>query len=327
VESLSKQDKLELLVNTSPEILQLMSSFKETLIELKEDNFLQSFFEKSTSFTPKGKQYMITKFQLMMSYCINIAFYLLKKSEGDPMKDHPVFEKILKIRELLQKLKGLDSKIEEQLDKILQDENIDVGDSEDKEMDQDVIEVNPEQDSDLDEDDLSDINEYNQLAKDLKKKGPTGLKRPLPIEDDRPLKKQKLDNNNNNSEGIDPNLIDEMMAEEGGEDDYYKEILNRKKNERKLKRVKASGITEQEMIYTDKDVADGKRPIDDRVKNKTLPKRRAKKSTKNPRVKNKLKWERMKVRRQGQVPKMKEYSKQGIQTGINPKVVGSTRLG
>jgi len=239
------------------------------------------------------------------------------------MRDHPVFEKILKIRELLQKLKELDSKIEEQLDKILQNEKIDIDDSEDKEMDREI--VNPEQDSEPDEDDLSDINEYNQLAKELKNKGPTGLKRPLPIEDDRPLKKQKLENNN--SEGIDPNLIDEMMTEEGDEDDYYKEILNRKKNEKKLKRTKAGGIIEQDMIYNDNDIADGKRPIDDKVKNKTLPKRRSKKSVKNPRLKNKLKWEKMKVRRAGQVPRMKEYSKKGNTTGINPRVVGSTRLG
>ena len=40
--------------------------------------------------TAEGISYLDAKHLLMLSYCINIVFYLLLKSEGKPVRDHPV---------------------------------------------------------------------------------------------------------------------------------------------------------------------------------------------------------------------------------------------
>jgi len=79
-----------------------------------------------------------------------------------------------------------------------------------------------------------------------------------------------------------------------------------------------------EMEYNDADKADGKRPIDRKVEKKNIIKK--KKSIRNPRVKNKIKYGKMKVRRAGQIPNMRRPTTKGERTGINSRVVSSTFL-
>ena len=55
----------------------------------------------------------------MLSYCINIAFYLLLKAEGKPVKDHPVVLRLVEIRTYIEKLRPIDKKLKYQIDKLL----------------------------------------------------------------------------------------------------------------------------------------------------------------------------------------------------------------
>ena len=58
------------------------------------------------------------KYNLLMSYCTFLSFYLLLKVEGKPVDNHPVIHKLTHIKTLFEKLKPLDSKLQYQVDKM-----------------------------------------------------------------------------------------------------------------------------------------------------------------------------------------------------------------
>lgn len=51
-----------------------------------------------------GMHYMEVKQLLLMTYCQAITFYLLLKSEGQPVRDHPVIARLVEIKNLLDKV-------------------------------------------------------------------------------------------------------------------------------------------------------------------------------------------------------------------------------
>jgi len=59
-----------------------------------------------------GMSYLEMKYNLMMSYCTFLSFYILLKCDGKDVTDHPVLHKLAHIRALFDKLKPLDSKLQ-----------------------------------------------------------------------------------------------------------------------------------------------------------------------------------------------------------------------
>lgn len=55
--------------------------------------------------------YLEMKYNLMMSYCSFLNFYMLLKLEGKDVSKHPVIHRLAHIKTLLEKLKPLDSKL------------------------------------------------------------------------------------------------------------------------------------------------------------------------------------------------------------------------
>jgi hypothetical protein len=88
-----------------------------------------------------GMSLLDVKFQLMVNYCSNVAFYLLLKAEGRRVADHPVILQLVKTRTLLEKLRPLDKKLSYQLNKMLKLANaIEAGDAnDDNDDDNDVV--------------------------------------------------------------------------------------------------------------------------------------------------------------------------------------------
>jgi len=67
--------------------------------------------------------YLEMKYNLMMSYCTFLAFYLLLKVEGKNVDGHPVVYRLTHIKTLLEKLKPLDQKLSYQIEKMLKEAN------------------------------------------------------------------------------------------------------------------------------------------------------------------------------------------------------------
>jgi len=68
--------------------------------------------------TASGMSYLEMKYNLLMSYCTFLSFYLLLKVEGKPVENHPVIHKLTHIKTLFEKLRPLDQKLQYQVDKM-----------------------------------------------------------------------------------------------------------------------------------------------------------------------------------------------------------------
>jgi U3 small nucleolar ribonucleoprotein protein LCP5 len=59
------------------------------------------------------------KNQLLLSYCLNLAFYFYLKADGKRVKDHPVIQTLVELRLYLEKLKPIEQKLKYQIDKLV----------------------------------------------------------------------------------------------------------------------------------------------------------------------------------------------------------------
>eukprot|EP00064_Thunnus_orientalis_P006087 superscaffoldBa00000619_g6101 len=165
LKQMSQKEKLKLLKKESPEFLELIQDFKAKLAEMK--NELQPLVQmvKDGKIPPgKGADYLKTKQQLYLNYCTNISFYLVLKAKRIPVHNHPVIERLLTFRNLINELGAVDARLAPQFRKLLAGEEKDkatsrpaeskkVGVSSKKDMDsgEPVPEIEEDSDSELDE--------------------------------------------------------------------------------------------------------------------------------------------------------------------------------
>ncbi len=57
----------------------------------------------------------------MVSYCINLSFYLLLKIKSKNVQDHPVLHRIIEVKTQLTKLEDINAMLEPQIMRILQE--------------------------------------------------------------------------------------------------------------------------------------------------------------------------------------------------------------
>eukprot|EP01116_Phalansterium_solitarium_P021307 TRINITY_DN6573_c0_g1_i3.p1 TRINITY_DN6573_c0_g1~~TRINITY_DN6573_c0_g1_i3.p1 ORF type:complete len:424 (-),score=177.54 TRINITY_DN6573_c0_g1_i3:760-2031(-) len=107
-------------MNESPELLDLLEEFKTSLVQVRDR--IQPILDKVRAGqlpTSNGMSYLEVKFHLLLSYCINISFYMMLKAEGKSVKDHPVIDQLVRYRTILEKMRPLDQKLKYQVDKLL----------------------------------------------------------------------------------------------------------------------------------------------------------------------------------------------------------------
>ncbi|XP_061744761.1 something about silencing protein 10 [Nerophis ophidion] len=126
LKQMSKKEKMKLLRKESPELLELIQDFKAKLTEMKDE--LQPLMQmvKDGKIPPgKGADYLETKQQLYLNYCTNISFYLVLKAKRIPAHNHPVIERLLTYRNLINRLSAVDARLAPQLRKLLAAEDED----------------------------------------------------------------------------------------------------------------------------------------------------------------------------------------------------------
>ncbi|NWT03970.1 SAS10 protein, partial [Mionectes macconnelli] len=116
LQALSKKEQLKLLKQESPELLQLMEDLEVKLMELKDElHPLLQMVKDGTIPQGKGSRYLQTKYHLYLNYCANISFYLVLKSKRVPVHSHPIIERLVAYRNIINDLAVIDQKLSPQV--------------------------------------------------------------------------------------------------------------------------------------------------------------------------------------------------------------------
>ncbi|XP_068665221.1 protein THALLO isoform X2 [Aristolochia californica] len=120
-DALTKEEQMGILLSSAPEVVGLLMELKDTLHELenKVDPLISEAKEDKYAHKGEGMRYIEVKQLLLMVYCQAISFYLLLKSEGLPVCDHPILARLVEINHMLKKMKQIDGSLPLQIDDIL----------------------------------------------------------------------------------------------------------------------------------------------------------------------------------------------------------------
>lgn len=105
----------------APELLALLPDLSSSLAAVRQRTapLLAELRATPDLATREGMSYLDAKHMLLMLYSIHILFYILLKLEGQPVRDHPVMQRLLAAKTYLEKLKGLDKRLQHQVEKLL----------------------------------------------------------------------------------------------------------------------------------------------------------------------------------------------------------------
>ncbi|GCB70620.1 hypothetical protein scyTo_0005726 [Scyliorhinus torazame] len=140
LKKMSHKEKMKLLKKESPELLELIQDFKAKLAELRDElHPLMGMVQSEMIPAGKGANYVQTKYHLYLNYCTNISFYLVLKAKRIPVHNHPVIERLLTYRNLINDLVGVDEKLSPEIQQLLNQVSQEHGSNPEK--DQPVSEV------------------------------------------------------------------------------------------------------------------------------------------------------------------------------------------
>ncbi|XP_062174089.1 protein THALLO [Alnus glutinosa] len=118
--ALSREEQMDVLYSSAPELVGLLSELNDALEQIESKvNPLLSKVKKGEIMNEGGIRYLEVKQLLLLAYCQAITFYLLLKSEGQPVRDHPVLARLVEIKSLLDKTKQLDGNLPSELEEFL----------------------------------------------------------------------------------------------------------------------------------------------------------------------------------------------------------------
>ncbi|KAB1213217.1 hypothetical protein CJ030_MR5G022394 [Morella rubra] len=121
--ALSREEQMDVLYSSAPELVSLLSELNDASEQLESKvNPLLSKVKRGETMMEGGMHYLEMKQLLLLSYCQAITFYLLLKSEGQPIHDHPVLARLVEIKSLLDKTKQLDGNLPSELEEFLEND-------------------------------------------------------------------------------------------------------------------------------------------------------------------------------------------------------------
>ncbi|XP_060232753.1 something about silencing protein 10-like [Meriones unguiculatus] len=98
----------------------LIEDLKVKLTEVKDElEPLLQLVEEGVIPPGNGSQYLKTKYNLYLNYCANISFYLILKARRAPAHGHPVIERLVSYRNLINDLSVVDQKLSSEIHHLL----------------------------------------------------------------------------------------------------------------------------------------------------------------------------------------------------------------
>eukprot|EP00375_Theileria_parva_P003576 XP_766261.1 hypothetical protein [Theileria parva strain Muguga] len=118
--TMSDEEKKEFLDKEHPEFLLLLKEFKDKS-DISKEQILKILDDpKSFKFCTKdGMEYLDIRNELFLMYLSYLTYYLLLKVHGVSVEKHPVIDRLLEIRLLLDKAKPIENKLQYQISKLL----------------------------------------------------------------------------------------------------------------------------------------------------------------------------------------------------------------
>lgn len=124
---LSAAQREQIVAAAAPELPVLLEDLRAGSREVAEIvEPLKAMLAEGSMRTDKGMAYLDVKHMLLLNYCANLVFYLLLKAEGQPAKGHPVLQRLVEIRVWLEKMRPIDKKLQNHLEKLLRSEGVEV---------------------------------------------------------------------------------------------------------------------------------------------------------------------------------------------------------
>ncbi|KAL0904210.1 hypothetical protein M5K25_026289 [Dendrobium thyrsiflorum] len=108
--ALSKAEQMDVVYSSAPELVSLLSELNTSVDQLKQEKPLACKLVKEGKDQARGMDYLELKQIVLLTYCQAISFYLLLKSEGHPVRDHPVIARLVEIKNLWEKMKQISLK-------------------------------------------------------------------------------------------------------------------------------------------------------------------------------------------------------------------------
>ncbi|EKX73776.1 conserved hypothetical protein [Theileria equi strain WA] len=124
---LSDRDKKEFLSNEHPEFLELLREFKEKS-DISNEQIMKilSAPDSLKLCTKDGMEYLDIRNELLLMYVSYLTYYLLLKTHGISIENHPVINRLLELRIMLDKAKPIESRLQYQITKLLEDKDYEV---------------------------------------------------------------------------------------------------------------------------------------------------------------------------------------------------------
>lgn len=118
---LSQRQKLQMFRKDSPEFEGLVADFEQRILESQQilDPVLEYFRQNQHLVLPIA-DFVRTKNELSLTYCSNVAFYLVLKAKRIPIKNHPLVKRLVQLRQLLLQIETkYETVVKPQLEKLL----------------------------------------------------------------------------------------------------------------------------------------------------------------------------------------------------------------
>lgn len=69
--------------------------------------------------TDKGLSFLEMKYNVLLSYLINVSYLILRKCSGERIECDPSIDRLVEIRTVLEKIRPIDNKLKYQIDKLV----------------------------------------------------------------------------------------------------------------------------------------------------------------------------------------------------------------
>jgi len=314
---LSRKEQVQLFKQQSPEFDGVVADFQLRMGEAVKLAKVTALAE--TGALPEGPvlDFVRNKLELVLNYCTNILAYLMFKSRGVSMALHPVTGRLVQYRQLIDRLEEMDKIVMPQVEDVLR--RTAKGES--------VKQMVKE--------------ERRKVRMELERKKQKPLKfgkQTEPAEDETESKKKRKKKRKAEAEGL--SGLEGLTGDEKMAVELYQVIKKSKNNEDLDEEEELEDIgldtqdaaaeneeVDEEHTYNDKNEAEGEEEAEKRAitykiaKNKGLMPKRSK-LQRNPRVKNRMKFEKAKKRRKGAVREVRDQNQKysGEASGMNMRV-------